>query len=74
MSALRRTNQRWSGNYGGFELPAALPAAATLTLAAAPLPGTAGAAALPGSVAVALALRPAATVTWTTLAAKSGLA
>src|SRR5688572_10661956 len=68
VSAARRTNESCRENYGGFELAAALPAAA-------PLSGTAGAATLPGSVAVALALRPAAaTGAWTTLAAESRLA
>src|SRR5688572_19718905 len=74
VSAARRTNESCCENYGGFELAAALPAAAARALAAAPLSGTAGAATLPGSVALALALRPAATGARTTLAAESRLA
>jgi hypothetical protein len=53
------------------KLPTALAAAAARALAAAPLSWTAGAATLPGSIALALALRPAAAMSRTTLAAES---
>jgi hypothetical protein len=56
------------------KLPTALAAAAARTLAAAPLSWTAGAAILPGSIALTLALRPAAAISRTALAAESRLA
>ena len=57
------------------KLPAALAAAAARALSAAPLSWTARAATLPGSIALTLAaLRPAAAISRTALAAESRLA